>query len=1047
VNNTVKEQGGFIGWLIQKLGGVDSVGGKAVDNLSRRFTNLKWVIAKVGLWLATWLGLRAIRDIGLSFENARSEIVKTTGAFWDFANELNQNARNVFAQVPQSIDQVATAIWQINTRLWLTGVELEETTKRFLDFSRINNIDITTAIRTASQLINWLWLEANEANLLLDKLTKASQDYWIRVDTLAQSITDAWPAFEELGFGVNRSIALFSEFERIGARPTEVISSLWIALNKLAREWFTNAEEAFDEYLNRIKEAPSLLEAVGIATELFGSRVGAKVAEDIRAGRFEVDKYADSLEEARGVLERTAEESLTTSEKFKTLWNSLKVSLAPAIEWVFKLLNPIIESLIKIAQASPWLITSIILATGALGWLAVVASFLSVKLLIIAGVIWTLAGAYSFLTDRTIDVTKYTGDLVEKIWEYQEKLDSVERTMKLLNQQYADWKISAEKYKETLTKLEIEQKRLTEESNKFIKALEILQDEQLSYIEKVEAINRLELDETEYVKIIWLLGEMNREARSYLDRANEIFQKNTLIGRVAFGAGQQFWKLINRFREPQIDQSAWGVTTWTWEQQRSWLDFSKGQTKIPMQFPIEPIDELVEPETIKTLNTLNDWLKTLKDKLWDVEVGSEEFKSLQLEIKNTEDYIKELSTLAVEEWKKRASGASKQAQDLLKIEIEKQEQFLKEFSNQRIEEVRLSELTEVEKAKKIVAIREELSNNLNRLKKSEEDIAFEEAKKIIELEEKKRQETIKAEEEKNRQLRFLLERENYLYNEWAKIFDDVITEKQKKLDEFKRDIAWLNKEIGNIGEELKKLQETREEQLAERNIKAIEEEEKAQEELNKMLREWIDLKLARSLGAERLKSLWSGVFSWWFKIEDLLKAVELENKINELQRERAFIEWVAKEEDFEDLLKQTKEISKLSVAEQIEQRTRLRKEELEWLKKQKQDELNILLIQKEEERTILEDFQKEKDLMNERYREKTKSIEKQITDDLQKEVDLRKKMLADLANQVERTRTALESLATARAESRTQNITNVNNDIDVNSSVDAESLINRLTNY
>jgi TP901 family phage tail tape measure protein len=269
---------------------------------------------------------------GLDIDKASSIIVKGTGASGKELENMVKSARNVSRVVPQSVDEVAIAVSELNTRMGLQGEVLEEATRLSVNFARVNNLEIGPSIQLMGRLFNSLEIDASEIPKILDKLTYAAQQTGISADRLISSIVEAGPAFEELGFDLDRSIALFSQFEKYGARPEEVISSLNLALNRLAREGFTDAEEAFNEYLNRIKEAPSLLEAVTVSSELFGSRVGAKVAEDIRAGRFEVDEFVASLQEADGTLERTANASMTVGDQIKILKSNVLDILAPTEE-------------------------------------------------------------------------------------------------------------------------------------------------------------------------------------------------------------------------------------------------------------------------------------------------------------------------------------------------------------------------------------------------------------------------------------------------------------------------------------------------------------------------------------------------------------------------------------------------------------------------------------------------------------------------------------------------------------------------------------------
>jgi phage-related minor tail protein len=79
--------------------------------------------------------------------------------------------------------------------------------------------------------------------------------------------------------------------------------------------------ELFEELLESIKDAPDILAATTLASEAFGSRVGAKVAEDIRAGRFEVEAFADEVAGVSGVVRDTAAATETFKDRMGILKN------------------------------------------------------------------------------------------------------------------------------------------------------------------------------------------------------------------------------------------------------------------------------------------------------------------------------------------------------------------------------------------------------------------------------------------------------------------------------------------------------------------------------------------------------------------------------------------------------------------------------------------------------------------------------------------------------------------------------------------------------
>ena len=314
----------------------------------------------------------AFRKAAGDWNRGTNEIIAGTGATGDALDDLQGSMRRVATQVPQDFGQVGTVIAELNTRLGVTGPELEEVSKRVLDFARVSNQDGGRAAADLGRLMNALEIDVGDAASVMDKLIFASQESGIQVDRLTGFIVEAGPAFEEMGFDLDRTIALFSEFERAGARPEELLGSLNIVLTRLAREGFTDAEEAFGELLRRIQDAPDLLSAVDIAADAFGARVGGKVAEDIRAGRFEVDDFVASLQGAEGRLEDTADAMLTMDDRLAMLRDRAIGVVGPVGEVGFAIASiaagagPALLGVSKLGSALGGLRGSALLAKGAL---------------------------------------------------------------------------------------------------------------------------------------------------------------------------------------------------------------------------------------------------------------------------------------------------------------------------------------------------------------------------------------------------------------------------------------------------------------------------------------------------------------------------------------------------------------------------------------------------------------------------------------------------------------------------------------------------------
>lgn len=331
------------------------------SDATKALKSLEDTLGEVGDTLKNWgttVGVAvgaagaAVTAAALVMDNAYSDIRKSTGATGDDLRGLQKSFDAVFSSVSDEAPTVALALSEVAKRTGLVGPELEAVTKQALDWAGVNKTEVGPSIRTLSQLMNGLELDINELPDIMDKMTYASQKTGIGALDLADGVINAGLAFVKMGFGVDQSIALFSQFEKVGAKPSDVVSTLNRTLTKLAQEGYTDAEAAFRGLLQQIKDTPNEMDAVVKAADAFGAQFGSKIAEEIRGGTFEIDAFVAELQNARGVTAQTAEESKTFTERWKELRNQLTLALAP----IGKLILDMGQSLIPAIQsAAHWI--------------------------------------------------------------------------------------------------------------------------------------------------------------------------------------------------------------------------------------------------------------------------------------------------------------------------------------------------------------------------------------------------------------------------------------------------------------------------------------------------------------------------------------------------------------------------------------------------------------------------------------------------------------------------------------------------------------------
>jgi TP901 family phage tail tape measure protein len=304
------------------------------------------------------VGGTALMAFNNKAEKMDTTIIKGTGATGEFLEEMKMMARVLATQVPMSFDDVGTAISSIETRLGLTGEELQSVSKDFLDFARITDSDVSTSIRGVTRMMQDWGIENKDTTNLLNDLAVISQETGISTDQLTNTAVNYGVQLRALGFSQKETIALLGKFEKEGVSVEKVTSGLSIALGRLAKEGVDDTGVAFQELVNGMKDIDSVGEATREAIDLLGMRAGPDFALAVQEGRFELGDYLSILEDTDGALQETAESSLTTGDKFKMLGNKIEVSLLPFAESLannIEKLIPFFESVvIEVTKVVEW---------------------------------------------------------------------------------------------------------------------------------------------------------------------------------------------------------------------------------------------------------------------------------------------------------------------------------------------------------------------------------------------------------------------------------------------------------------------------------------------------------------------------------------------------------------------------------------------------------------------------------------------------------------------------------------------------------------------
>ena len=301
---------------------------KGSDFLKKFGVNIDQLASKLGttgpMLASIATATVAMTKFGQEMNGAFAEIAKGTGASGEALEELKETARqSLMAGVGSDAATVAGMVADLNTRFGIAGEEAVALTDKFDAFSNVMGVDAREAINGVADAMAKWGIDVEDTDLLLDQLTKASQDSGAGVTTLLSGLKKGQSVFSQFGMSATQSIAYMGQLAKSGIDTDTALTGMRTALTNFAKEGL-NAEEAFKQTAEAIKNAGSETEALQIATEVFGNRAGPEMVQVFKSGADSIDEFTKNLTSAVGQLEETDELSRTSQDAMAELANSLK---------------------------------------------------------------------------------------------------------------------------------------------------------------------------------------------------------------------------------------------------------------------------------------------------------------------------------------------------------------------------------------------------------------------------------------------------------------------------------------------------------------------------------------------------------------------------------------------------------------------------------------------------------------------------------------------------------------------------------------------------
>lgn len=296
------------------------------------------------------LGEKAL-DAAKELDQGYDTIIKKTGASGEALADMQNIADDIYGSMPSEMEDVGTAVGEVNTRFGLTGDQLKDVSKTFLEFSKITDTDVNTAVGSTAKILKAFGGDVEDADKLLGYLAKQSQITGIDTGTLMSSLEQNGAVLREMGFDVQESTALLASFEANGVDASAAMTGFKKAIANGAKEG-KDANTVISEMVDSIQNASTDTEALAIATELFGTRGAVVMADGIRDGRINLDDLSDSLDNYGDVVSSTFEETLDPWDKSAVAINNVKVAGKELAGEALAAIEPLLEKVVDLVQGA-----------------------------------------------------------------------------------------------------------------------------------------------------------------------------------------------------------------------------------------------------------------------------------------------------------------------------------------------------------------------------------------------------------------------------------------------------------------------------------------------------------------------------------------------------------------------------------------------------------------------------------------------------------------------------------------------------------------------
>lgn len=317
----------------------------------------------------------AAMNAAMKVQDAFKTIQAGTGAMGKTLKGLQDEFKELARSVPESYQEVATAIADLNTMLGLSDRPLREMGKAMLDVTRLAGGDLKGNIASVAKAMNAWQVDAAVGTAAVNDLYVVSQNTGAGIADLSTLMAKNSDVLSLLGYNYQTAAVLLGQFEREGVNTKKAMSGLRTAAVQLAASGVKDVAGGFQGIVDAVKSAGTETQAASIAMKFFGKEGGPVLAAAIRSGTLSTEELTAKLAELSDQLAKDAKNSQTFKQKMSQMFNDIGMSMLPAGEALISLAEeyvmPLMKAFLSLSPAmtkSTVAVLAFVAAIGPVSW-------------------------------------------------------------------------------------------------------------------------------------------------------------------------------------------------------------------------------------------------------------------------------------------------------------------------------------------------------------------------------------------------------------------------------------------------------------------------------------------------------------------------------------------------------------------------------------------------------------------------------------------------------------------------------------------------------